>query len=126
MMRHNQYDKPIGSVQKMLKYLFEVATLVLMLFISHSASAVETVVSSDDNSVLGYLTDKNGKYTGPTVEDNVLAMDTDKNGFADVTEVRAFLALKHGKDYQKAVLDRWEVSALGGGCPVPFAKEFYQ
>jgi len=75
--------------------------------------------------ILGYLTDKDGRYTGPTVEDNVLAMDADKNGFADVTEVRVFLALKHGKDYQKAVLDRWEVRALGGGCPVPFAKEFY-
>ncbi|MBC7755539.1 MAG: hypothetical protein H7Z20_02655 [Bdellovibrio sp.] len=74
--------------------------------------------------LLGYLTDADGKYTGPTVEQNVIAMDTDKNGFADVLEVRAFLALKHGKDYEKALLDRWEVHSLGGGCPVPFAKEF--
>lgn len=74
--------------------------------------------------LLGYLTDANGKYIGPTVEDNILLMDTDKNGFADVLEVRAFLALKHGKDYQKALLDRWEVRAMGGGCPIPFAKEF--
>ena len=28
------------------------------------------------------------------------------------------------KDYQKALLDRWEVRAMGGGCPIPFAKEF--
>ncbi len=74
--------------------------------------------------ILDYLTDKDGKYTGPTVEQNVAAMDTDKNGFADVLEVRAFLVLKHGKDYQKALLDRWEVRAMGGGCPIPFAKEF--
>ena len=74
--------------------------------------------------ILDYLTDKDGKYTGPTVEQNVVSMDTDKNGFADVLEVRAFLALKHGKDYQKALLDRWEVRAMGGGCPIPFAKEF--
>ncbi len=74
--------------------------------------------------ILDYLTDKNGKYTGPTVEQNVVAMDTDKNGFADVLEVRAFLVLKNGKDYQKALLDRWEVRAMGGGCPIPFAKEF--
>ncbi len=108
----------------MFKIIFKVLPALLVLS-SFSALAVETGISTDGNSVLGYLTDKDGKYTGPTVEDNVIAMDTDKNGFADVTEVRAFLALKHGKDYQKAVLDRWEVSALGGGCPVPFAKEFY-
>ncbi len=80
------------------------------------------VASADD--LLGYLTDVNGKYTGPTVEDNIALMDTDKNGFADVLEVRAFLASKHGKDYEKALLDRWEVHSLGGGCPIPFAKEF--
>ena len=80
------------------------------------------VVSAED--ILDYLTDKDGRYTGPTVEQNVAIMDTDKNGFADVMEVRAFLALKHGKDYQKALLDRWEVRAMGGGCPIPFAKEF--
>lgn len=75
--------------------------------------------------VLEYLTDSEGKYAGPSVEDNIAAMDTDKNGFADVLEVRAFLAKKYGKDYQKNLLDRWEVRSLGGGCPVPFAKEFY-
>lgn len=110
----------------MLKRLFEVLFAVMLFLLVASTNAVETAVSTDGYSVLGYLTDKDGKYNGPTVEDNILAMDTDKNGFADVTEVRAFLALRHGKDYQKAVLDRWEVNSLGGGCPVPFAKEFYQ
>ena len=109
----------------MLKNLFELVVLVFVLLLSNSADAVETKVGNNGNSVLDYLTDKDGKYAGPTVEDNVLAMDTDKNGFADVMEVRAFLALKHGKDYEKALLDRWEVRSLGGGCPVPFAKEFY-
>jgi hypothetical protein len=90
-------------------------TLILFAFSSQSASA---------ENLLGYLTDSAGKYIGPSVEDNIVIMDTDKNGFADVTEVRAFLAQKHGKDYQKAVLDRWEVRSLGGGCPIPFAKEF--
>lgn len=94
----------------------KVIVFICLLLVAKAASAED---------ILGYLTDKDGRYTGPTVEDNVLAMDADKNGFADVTEVRAFLALKHGKDYQKSVLDRWEVRSLGGGCPVPFAKEFY-
>ena len=92
--------------------------LIMIVCLLSSASAVNA------EDILGYLTDKDGRYTGPTVEQNVVAMDTDKNGFADVTEVRAFLALKHGKDYQKALLDRWEVRAMGGGCPIPFAKEF--
>ena len=90
--------------------------MIVCLLLSASAANAE--------DILGYLTDKDGRYTGPTVEQNVVAMDTDKNGFADVTEVRAFLALKYGKDYQKALLDRWEVRAMGGGCPIPFAKEF--
>ena len=90
--------------------------IIVCLLLSASAANAE--------DILGYLTYKDGRYTGSTVEQNVVAMDTDKNGFADVTEVRAFLALKHGKDYQKALLDRWEVRAMGGGCPIPFAKEF--
>ncbi len=98
-----------------MKFL-KIIALIFFAFGSTSASA---------ESLLGYLTDSTGKYIGPSVEDNIVIMDADKNGFADVTEVRAFLAQKHGKDYQKAVLDRWEVQALGGGCPIPFAKEFY-
>ena len=73
--------------------------------------------------VLDYLTDKDGKYAGPTVEENVVKMDTDNNGFADVAEVRAFLALRHGADYQKAILDRWEVLANSKSCGTSFAEE---
>lgn len=75
--------------------------------------------------VLGYLTNKDGKYTGPSLEDNVALMDTDKNGFADVYEVRAFLEKIHGKGYQKEVLDKMEASADGKSCSTPFAKEMY-
>jgi hypothetical protein len=109
---------------KILKLLAAFIATICLLLTSAAASAVEAAVSNQGLSVLDYLTDAEGKYTGPTVEQNIITMDTDKNGFADVTEVRAFLALKHGKDYEKAVLDRWEVQALGGGCPIPFAKEF--
>jgi hypothetical protein len=110
---------------KILKLIAASIAVICMLLVNTAASAVETAVSKQGVSVLDYLTDANGKYTGPTVEENIIKMDTDKNGFADVTEVRAFLALTHGRDYQKGVLDRWEVQALGGGCPIPFAKEFY-
>lgn len=67
-------------------------------------------------TVLDVLTDTQGRYTGPTVEDNVVLMDTDKNGFADASEVRAFLELKHGKGYQSAVLDRFEATMRSASC----------
>jgi hypothetical protein len=100
-----------GVLHKMTKLIMTVCLLM-------------TATTANSADILDYLTDKDGRYTGPTVEQNVATMDTDKNGFADVMEVRAFLALKHGKDYEKGVLDRWEVRAMGGGCPIPFAKEF--
>jgi hypothetical protein len=95
------------------------------LFATNFAMAAEHANSSDSLTVLDYLTDKDGRYTGPTVEDNVKLMDSDKNGFADVLEVRAFLQLKHGKDYQKEMLDGWESSAYGKSCSSPFAKALY-
>lgn len=76
-------------------------------------------------SILEYLTDANGKYIGPSVEDQVALMDKDHNGFADVFEVRAYLEKQHGVGYQKELLDRWEASASGKSCSTPFAKELY-
>ncbi len=68
------------------------------------------------NSLLDYLIDANGKYIGPSVEDQVVVMDTDHNGFADVFEVRAYLQNKHGKDYQKALLDKMVRTADRHSC----------
>lgn len=76
--------------------------------------------------LLGYFTDQNGRYIGPSVEDNIRLMDTDKNGFADVFEVRAFLESKHGQGYEKELLDKWESSARGKSCSTPFAKELFR
>jgi len=88
--------------------------LMILLSLATTANAVD---------VLGYLTDKEGRYSGPTVEENVAKMDTDNSGFADVTEVRAYLALKYGEDYQKDVLDRWEVAANSQSCGTSFAED---
>jgi hypothetical protein len=90
--------------------IYTIFAFVFLVFTSSAANAED---------ILGYLTDKEGNYSGPTVEDNILAMDTDKNGFADVMEVRAFLASKHGKDYQKALLDRWQLRSQGPSCTLP-------
>lgn len=76
-------------------------------------------------SALDYFTDSAGRYTGPTLEDQVAMMDKDHNGFADVYEVRAWLEKQHGKGYQKELLDKWESSASGKSCSTPFAKQLY-
>jgi len=76
-------------------------------------------------TVLEYLADANGKYTGPTVEDNITAMDTDKNGFADAAEVRAYLESIHGKGYQQDVLEKFAASVSGTSCGTPFANKLY-
>lgn len=98
-------------------------TCTLLCLLSLGLLSIATVASADD--VLGYLTDKDGNYVGPTLEDNVAAMDTDKNGFADVYEVHAFLELKHGKGYEKELLDKLDAAASGKSCSTPFAKELY-
>ena len=107
------------------KHLTALIAVISLLFVATSVSAAEAAVSDNSVSVLDYLTNQNGKYTGPTVEEKVAKMDTDKNGFADVFEVRAFLGAMHGKEYQKDLLDKWEASASGKSCSTPFAKELY-
>lgn len=61
----------------------------------------------------------------PSVEDNLRAMDHDRDGMVTVYEVRAFIEAKHGKDYKKDVLDEMESSASGKSCTTPFAKSHY-
>lgn len=100
----------------MLKRLLLVSAAIYLASVMQLANA---------ESVLEYLMDQEGKYSGPTLEDNVALMDTDKNGYADVYEVRAFLEKKHGKGYEKDLLDKWEASASGKSCSTPFAKELY-
>jgi hypothetical protein len=99
-----------------MKNIVEVLKFIATTFLLLATSAANA------EDVLGYLTDR---YTGPSVEDNIVAMDTDKNGFADVLEVRAFLELKHGKGYESALLDRWELHSQGSSCHAPFVKDVY-
>lgn len=61
----------------------------------------------------------------PSVEDNLREMDRDRNGLVTVSEVRAYLELKHGKGYEKAVLDKMQSSEGGASCGTPFAQTFY-
>ncbi len=96
---------------------------VLRVFSACSLLCGSWVVQAE--SALDYFTDSNGRYSGPTLEDQVALMDTDHNGFADVFEVRAWLEKQHGKGYQKELLDKWESSAAGKSCSTPFAKQLF-
>lgn len=116
---------PKMRINKVLVRLLQAATAIFLLSVATAASAVELAMSAETASVLDYLTDKDGRYTGPTVEEKIAKMDTDKNGFADVFEVRAYLVALHGSEYQKDLLDKWEASASGKSCSTPFAKELY-
>lgn len=117
MMGHSKSGELMKTLK--LKLLAILAISILWQFLL----ALPVVARADE--LLGYLTDSQGRYTGPSVEDNIRLMDTDKNGFADVFEVRAFLELKHGKGYEKELLDKMEASASGRSCSTPFAKDLY-
>jgi hypothetical protein len=97
--------------------LLKLSLIVAFLMGVSMANAVE---------MLEYLTDAEGRYDGPTVEDNIAKMDTDNNGFADVYEVRAFLEKKHGEGYQKTILGRWEVKASSKSCGTSIIDEFIE
>lgn len=61
----------------------------------------------------------------PSVEDNIRAMDTDHDGMVTAHEMRVFLEKKHGKDYQKEMLDELEAKAGAKSCASPFTRSFY-
>lgn len=98
----------------MLKFFRQTTKLIaVMCFFANSA-----VADTEAN--------KEQAYRGPTVEDHIALMDTDKNGFADVHEVRAFLQSKHGKEYEIDILDRWEARSTSKSCGSSFSKSLYQ
>jgi hypothetical protein len=61
----------------------------------------------------------------PNVEDNIHAMDTDHDGMVSVSEMRAYLEARHGKNYEKALLDDLEAKAVGKSCASPFSRSLY-
>lgn len=61
----------------------------------------------------------------PSVQENLLAMDTNKDGMVTVSEVRAFIEAKHGKGYEKDLMDKMEASTNGLSCATPFANRFF-
>lgn len=61
----------------------------------------------------------------PGAEENIRALDADHDGLVTVTEVRAFLEARHGKGYEKTLLDEMEEKAGTKSCGSPFRLSFY-
>lgn len=59
------------------------------------------------------------------VEDNIRAMDTDRDGQVSVSEVRAYLETKHGKGYEQDMMDEWETRAGTKSCGSPFSRSTF-
>ena len=78
--------------------------LACLLVSMQPAMAAETVASPDSSDVLGRMH----------------AMDSDGDGMASVSEIRAFLQAQPGESYKTAVLDDWEAAAMGRRCSSPF------
>lgn len=112
-------------MMKVAKMLF-IGALILCIPMAHAVEKPsDNLVDKNltDLSLLDYLTDANGQYIGPTVEDQVVTMDTDHNGFADVFEVRAYLESKHGKGYEKNLLDKLVQTANRKSCGTSITNE---
>jgi len=74
--------------------------------------------------IVDELLDPDAAYTGPSVEERIVLMDEDKNGFCDVHEIRQFLEKTHGKDYKQELLARLEANAIPQSCGASVAETF--
>ncbi len=61
----------------------------------------------------------------PSVEENIRAMDADRDGQVSVSEVRAYLERQNGKGYKQALLDEMETKAGLKSCGSPFSQSLY-
>ena len=61
----------------------------------------------------------------PSVEDNIRAMDTNRDGMVTAAEVRAFIEARRGKDYEQQLLDEYELLAGAKSCASPFSRSTF-
>jgi hypothetical protein len=60
-----------------------------------------------------------------SVEDNIRAMDKDRDGMVTATEIREYLEAKNGKGYKHDLLEALEIQAGVKSCASPFSRSFY-
>lgn len=61
----------------------------------------------------------------PSVEQNIKAMDKDKDGMVSTEEMKVYLQALHGSSYQQEALDNMEASMSSKSCGSPFSHSFY-
>lgn len=61
----------------------------------------------------------------PSVEDNIRAMDTNRDGMVSADEVRRFIEARLGKDYEQQLLDDYELMAGAKSCASPFSRSTF-
>lgn len=61
----------------------------------------------------------------PSVEQNIKAMDKDKDGMVSTEEMKVYLQTLHGSSYQQEALDSMEASMSSKSCGSPFSHSFY-
>lgn len=103
--------------------MLKVALVFGLMLLAPAALALGSSEALESDRIIDALTDTGDYYVGPTVEDQVVLMDTDRNGFADVFEVRAYLELQHGKGYQKELLDKMVRTAERHSCGTSITNE---
>lgn len=61
----------------------------------------------------------------PSVESNIQEMDTDHDGQVSMSEVKAHLQKKYGKEYKSALLDKLETRANAKSCGSSFSRPMH-
>lgn len=59
-----------------------------------------------------------------SVEETIRLIDTNHDGQVSMSEIRAYLEAKHGKNYEQTLLTEMETKA-NTSCGSPFSRSFY-
>lgn len=101
-----------GCIPNMKAILIKAALFVILGLPSLAASA-------------DMLPDAGDKPSSLSVEDNMRVMDINHDGMVSVSEIRTYLEMMHGKNYEQPLLDMLEAKATGKSCASPFTRSFY-
>jgi hypothetical protein len=69
---------------------------------------------------------KPGIQGEPSVEANIQAMDTDRDGMVSVSEIKAHLQKRFGQHYQESLLEKMEFVAKSQSCNSSFTRPLLQ
>ncbi|MFM9914001.1 MAG: hypothetical protein ACKVN9_10755 [Methylophilaceae bacterium] len=62
----------------------------------------------------------------PSVEANIVAMDTDRDGMVSVAEIKAYLQKEFGPHYKESLLEKMDFAAKAQSCDSSFTRPFRQ